>query len=176
MLHQTICIRATRTYLSMSISFVDGVRLAIVQDLHRISIVAAAAFSSLPTFQFQRPHYRQFPYDTITYYFFQYEFTLEHHCSTVLVAEDILEEAESHHVYKELQWASSSQPSQHQDIVGVAGIQLKPGSSYFGQIQRTDTSANIAEPCHFQGLARDQSPEALDIYNAITRPVKLKYA
>lgn len=160
----------------MSFPFVDGVRLATVQDLHRISIVAAAAFFSSPTFQFQRPHYRQFPCDTIASYFFQYESALKDPCSMVLVAEDILEEAESHHVYRELQWAFSPQPSQRKDIVGVAGIQLKPGSSYAGQFQPADMSANAAEPCHFQNLARDQSREALDIYNAITRPVKLEYA
>ncbi|KAK1913535.1 hypothetical protein P3342_005472 [Pyrenophora teres f. teres] len=159
-----------------SLPSVHGVRVATQDDLHRISTVAAAAFFSSPTFQFQRPLHHRFSSDTIASYFMQYDAAIRDPLCLVLVAEDTLEADEAKHVYEALRGAFSSQPSDCQAIVGVCSIQLKPNSSYVDHLQQRPTLASPAtnQP-GVNDLQRDQSAEAVAIYNQVTRPAKLKY-
>jgi len=160
-----------------SLPSVQGVRVATPDDLHRISTVAAAAFFSSPTFQFQRPFHQAFPSDTIASYFVQYEAAIKDPSCVVLVAEDTLEADEARHVYGALRGAFSSQPPSHQAIVGVCSIQLKPDSSCIDHLHQTHKLDSPAANRHgVDDLRRDQSAEAVAIYNKVTRPAKLKYA
>jgi hypothetical protein len=172
----------------------NGVRLATLEDLPRISAVAAAAFFSSPTFKFQRPHYKQFPSDTIASYFVEYEKAIKDAACLVLAAEDVLDKDEAQHVYDELQYAYDSKTPNHQGIVGVCSIRLKPGSCYIDQLQPASGSVSIVKPdTHLisnsvddhdvrvvrenaRDLKRDQCPNALGIYEAATTPAKLEYA
>ncbi|EDU48623.1 conserved hypothetical protein [Pyrenophora tritici-repentis Pt-1C-BFP] len=158
-----------------SLPSVHGVRVATPDDLHRISTVAAAAFFFSPTFQFQRPFHQKFPSDTIASYFMQYEAAIRDPLCLVLVAEDTLVADEAKHVYEALRGAFSSQPSD-QGIVGVCSIQLKPNSSYIDHLQQRPTLTSPAANQHgVNDLRRDQSAEAVAIYNEVTRPAKLKH-
>ncbi|RMZ74195.1 Acyl- N-acyltransferase [Pyrenophora seminiperda CCB06] len=160
-----------------SLPAVPGVRLATPDDLYRISIVAAAAFFSSPTFQFQRPFHQDFPADTIASYYVQYEAAIKDPLCAVLVTEDTLKVDEAKHVYEALRGAFSCQPSSQQGIVGICSFQLKPGSSYIDQLQPRPIVASPAANRHdVHDLRRDQSAEAIAIYNEVTHPVKLKYA
>jgi hypothetical protein len=155
---------------------VEGVRLATPDDLDRISIVAAAAFFSSPTFKFQRIHYRKFPLDTIASYFVQYKKAMKDPACVVLVAEDVIDEDESEHVYDAIRESFKSVALRRRGIVGVCSIQLKPESAYTHQFQPPEMLANLNERLSAHDLERDQSIEAANIYDAVTRPTKLKYA
>lgn len=114
---------------------INGVRLATLNDLHRISIVAAAAFFFSPTFRFQRPRYREFPADTVASYRIEYENAINDPAFVVLVAEDILESDEAEHVYDELRFACPASCAGKKGIVGICSFKLKPGSCYAGHLQ-----------------------------------------
>jgi ribosomal protein S18 acetylase RimI-like enzyme len=171
----------------------NGVRLATLDDLPRISVVAAAALFSSPTFKFQRSHYKDFPSDTVAGYFVEYEKAIKDAACVVLVAEDVLDKNEAQHVYDELRYAYDSETSNHEGVVGVCSIRLKPGSCYIDQFQSASMSVSIVKPdthltsnsvyshdvrvvrenaCH---LKRDRCPKALEIYEAVTTPAKLKH-
>ncbi|KAH7392563.1 hypothetical protein BKA66DRAFT_16419 [Pyrenochaeta sp. MPI-SDFR-AT-0127] len=172
---------------------VQGVRLATLEDLHRISIVAAAAFFWSPTFRFQRPRHMDFPADTVASYFVEYEAAIRNPLCVVLVAEDVIDQREAEHVYAALRSAYRTHPQQHRGIVGVCSFTLKPGSGYVGHFQPqsnharvptsyTDMPATAAKsPTHpatmrpIRDLKRDQCATALEEYNAITRPAKLEH-
>jgi hypothetical protein len=155
---------------------VEGVRLATPDDLDRISIVAAAAFFSSPTFKFQRVHYRKFPSDTIASYFVQYEKAMRDPACVVLVAEDVIDEDESKHVYDALRESFKPVALRQRGIVGVCSIQLKSESAYTHKFQPPDVLASIYGRLGVHDLERDQSVDAVEIYNAVTRPAKLEYA
>ncbi|KAI0591561.1 hypothetical protein Alg130_01142 [Pyrenophora tritici-repentis] len=105
----------------------------------------------------------------------QYEAAIRDPLCLVLVAEDTLVADEAKHVYEALRGAFSSQPSD-QGIVGVCSIQLKPNSSYIDHLQQRPTLTSPAANQHgVNDLRRDQSAEAVAIYNEVTRPAKLKY-
>jgi hypothetical protein len=112
----------------LSFSNINGVRLATLEDLDRISIVAASAFFWSPTFRFQRPHYRDFPADTIASYRIEYEKAIRDPTCVVIVAEDILESDEAEHVYEALRYrfAHQSPILGQESIVGVCSFTLKP--------------------------------------------------
>ncbi|KAF1944186.1 hypothetical protein EJ02DRAFT_398732 [Clathrospora elynae] len=158
----------------LSCPSVDGVRLATPEDLYRISIVAAAAFFWSPTFRFQRPHYKDFPSDTIASYFYDYEKAIKDPASVVFVAEDVVEENEADNVYEELRYAYTSQTPGIKGLVGVCSVLLKPGSCYIGCFQPGDGLVHSAQH-GISDLKRDHSTEALDIYTTITTPSKLKH-
>ncbi|KAH6870523.1 hypothetical protein BKA58DRAFT_385224 [Alternaria rosae] len=101
---------------------VEGVRLATSDDLGRISLVAAAAFLSSPSFQFQRLCYRDFPSETIASYFVQYEKAIRYPAYVVLVAEDSIEEDESEYVYEALRASFKLAIPTQRGIVGVCSI------------------------------------------------------
>lgn len=155
---------------------VEGVRLATPDDLHHISLVAAAAFFSSPTFKFQRVHYRQFPSDTIASYFVQYEKAMKDPTCVVLVAEDTIDEDESKHVYDVLRGSFKSITRRRRGIIGVCSIQLKSESAYTHKFQPPGVLTSLNERLNVQDLEGDQSIEAVEIYNAVTRPAKLEYA
>lgn len=119
----------------MPVPSINGVRLATLNDLHRISIVAAAAFFWSPTFKFQRPRYKHFPADTVASYRVEYENAILAEDIVVLVAEDILESDEAEHVYDALRSACSASCAGKKGIVGVCSFKLKPGSCYAGLLQ-----------------------------------------
>jgi hypothetical protein len=118
-----------------SIPNVGGVRLATVEDLHRISIVAAAAFFSSPTFRFQRPRYKEYPADTVASFLVDYEAAISDPACVVLVAEDTLREDEVEHVYEALRGICGPKISETKGIVGVCSFSLKPKSCYVGHFQ-----------------------------------------
>ena len=155
---------------------VEGVRLATSDDVDRISLVAAAAFFSSLSFQFQRVNYQTFPSDTISSYFVQYEKALRDPACVVLVAEDNIQEDESEHVYEASREFFKSVLPTRRGIVGVCSIQLKSESAYIHHFQPTDVLAGVAERLDVSDLERDQSTEAVEISNAVTRPAKLQYA
>jgi hypothetical protein len=84
---------------------IDGVRLATLEDLDRISVVAASAFIWSSTFRFQRPYFNSFPTDTIASYRIEYERAIRDPACVVIVAEDVLESDEAEHVYEALRFA-----------------------------------------------------------------------
>jgi hypothetical protein len=135
-----------------------------------------AAFFSSPTFKFQRIHYRKFPLDTIASYFVQYKKAMKDPACVVLVAEDVIDEHESEHVYDAIRESFKSVALRRRGIVGVCSIQLKPESAYTHQFQPPEMLANLNERLSAHDLERDQSIEAANIYDAVTRPTKLKYA
>jgi hypothetical protein len=122
---------------------INGIRLATFEDLHRISLVAAAAFFSSPTFRFQRPHYKDFPSDTVASYFAEYRKTIEDATCVVLVAEDILEEDEDEQVYKALRYTYNVDVPNKKGIVGVCSFRLKPGSLY----QSVSSCKHVCQHC-----------------------------
>lgn len=138
--------------------------------------VGPAAFFSSPMFKFQRNHYQKFPSDTIASYSVQYEKALRDAACVVLVAEDVIDENESKHVYDALRGFFKSAVLKQGGIVGVCSIQLKSESAYNHQFQPPDVLASLNERLGVNGLERDQSAEGVEIYNAITRPSKLEYA
>jgi hypothetical protein len=151
---------------------VEGIRLATSNDLDRISLLAAAAFFPSPTFQFQRVHYRRFPSDTIASYFVQYEKAIRGPACVVLVAEDVIEEDESEYVYEALRESFNSIVPTRRGIVGVCSIQLKSESAYIHRFQPQGVLGSMNERLNVHDLERDQSVEAVEIYNAVTRPAK----
>jgi hypothetical protein len=109
-------------------SNINGVRLATLEDLDRISVVAASAFFWSPTFRFQRPYYRDFPADTIASYRIEYERAISDPACVVIVAEDVLELDEAEHVYEALRYKFTHQSPilGQESIVGVCSFTLKP--------------------------------------------------
>ncbi|KAJ4369023.1 hypothetical protein N0V83_006105 [Neocucurbitaria cava] len=114
---------------------VERVRLASLDDLHRISIVAAAAFFWSPTFQFQRPRYNKYPSDTVASYLIEYRAAIKDPTCAVLVAEDVLEENEAEDVYEALRPAYGPKPPREEGIIGVCSLSLRPNSHYVGRCQ-----------------------------------------
>ncbi|CAO2650933.1 Nn.00g092300.m01.CDS01 [Neocucurbitaria sp. VM-36] len=172
---------------------VERVRLATLEDLHRISIVAAAAFFWSPTFRFQRPRYNDFPLDTIASYLVEYKAAIKDPACAVLVAEDVLEEDEAKDVYEALRFAYGPKSPRQKGIVGVCSLSLKPNSYYIGHCQpgskllgaacsETDMTSNT-EAAHLglawqdevRNLKRDQCAAALEVYNMITGTAKLEH-
>jgi hypothetical protein len=177
----------------LSLPNVGGVRLATLEDLPRIAIVAASAFFWSPTFRFQRPHYKEFPMDTINSYSREYEAAILNPTYVVLVTEDVLEADEAEHVYNALQFAYQPLFPGERGIVGVCSILLKPGSCYVGHLQPkckhvsatkpdlTETINNAkgysdlrSQPAS-RSMKRDQCVEALRTYDSLTGPSKLEY-
>ena len=182
--------------MMLALPSVDGVRLATLRDLHRIAIVAAAAFYWSPTFRFQRPRYKDFPSDTIASYWIEYEAAIKDPSRVVLVAEDVLDKDEAQHVYEALQSAYRDYAHQQPGIVGICSLSLKPGTCY-GRLQAQSThmapeyssmkltvqaaeaaeaALNLSTHRQFQldDLKRDQCTTALQMYEASTGPAKLK--
>jgi hypothetical protein len=129
---------------------INGVRLAKLEDLARISIVAAAAFFWSPTFRFQRPHYRDFPADTVASYAIEYEKAIRDPACVVLIVEDVLEPDEAEHVYEALRPALRPPLSGEKGIVGVCSFTLKPGSRYVGRFDSASKPVSV----HAQVRAR----------------------
>src|SRR2546421_1908472 len=75
-----------------------SLRLATVQDVPRIGIVAAASFYHSPYFHYQRPDYQKFPFDTVASYRTQFMDAILGNDSVVIVAEDRPESNEIDHV------------------------------------------------------------------------------
>jgi hypothetical protein len=104
----------------------DRLRLATMEDLPRIAIVAAAGFFHSPTFQYQRSHYAEYPDDTLFSYWREYaESILDPH-RVVLVAEDKLVDTEDNQVYDALRRAAAYMPTAGMRggavVVGVASV------------------------------------------------------
>jgi hypothetical protein len=158
----------------LSIPSVDGIRVATLEDLHRISVVAAAAFFWSPTFKFQRPHYGDYPADTINSYFREYEAAIKDPSCVVLVADDTLDTKEAEHVYEALR-ICGPQSLKKMDIVGVCSLNLKPKSSYVGRFNSPDQQVNATDGFgRGHDLKRDQCGDAVMVYDSITGPVKAK--
>ncbi|CAN9431519.1 unnamed protein product [Alternaria alternata] len=77
----------------------------------------------------------------------------------VLVAEDVIDEDESEHVYDAIRESFKSVALRRRGI-----------------FQPLEMLANLNERLSAHDLERDQSIEAANIYDAVTRPTKLKYA
>jgi hypothetical protein len=122
---------------------INGVRLATLEDLARISIVAAAAFFWSPTFRFQRPYYRDFPEDTIASYRIEYEKAIRDPACVVLIAEDDLEPDEIEHVYEALRFAFHPPVPGQRGIIGVCSFTLKPDSCYFGRLHPASKHVSV---------------------------------
>ncbi|KAF2848871.1 hypothetical protein T440DRAFT_500269 [Plenodomus tracheiphilus IPT5] len=170
----------------LSLPSVEGVRLATVDDLHRIALVAASAFFWSPTFQFQRPRYRDFPADTVASYLFEYEAAIHDPACVVLVAEDIVERDEVEYIYEALQGAFQAQDQTERAIVGVCSISLKPNSVFLGHLQprskptakqaaQSDRSPSRVGRCRPPDRKRDQCAVAMELYNTATQPAKLQH-
>ncbi|KAH8717055.1 hypothetical protein GQ44DRAFT_624209 [Phaeosphaeriaceae sp. PMI808] len=158
----------------LSYPSVNGVRLATLDDLDRISIVAAAAFFWSPTFRFQRPHYKEFPADTVASYRTEYEAAINDPTYVVLVAEGVLEVGEVEHMYEALRTTYQPPRLGQKGIVGVCSLKLKPNSPYTGQLQPASSrSPPTQRTSHI--LVRDQCAEARKVYENVTGPPKLKY-
>ncbi|KAH7398987.1 hypothetical protein DE146DRAFT_745592 [Phaeosphaeria sp. MPI-PUGE-AT-0046c] len=153
---------------------IDGVRLATYGDLPRMAVVAAAAFFWSPSFRFQRPRHREFPADTISSYWNEYNQAIRDPACVVLVAEDDLDPNEAEHVYDALRRACRSSFPGPRGIVGVCSFTLKKDSCYAPLLQAADHD-NSHDRQQINHKARDQCSEALDIYETVTRPPKTKH-
>lgn len=122
---------------------VPSVRIATLDDLPRIAFVAASAFFWSPTFKYQRPHYDDFPIDTLASYYTEYEEMMRDPAYVVLVAEDTIETVEADHVYEALKSACWPSNPGREMIVGLCSIFLKPGSPYTGYFQSASEHVSI---------------------------------
>lgn len=154
----------------------DGVRLARLDELDRIALVAAAGFFHSPVFHFQRPHYDAFPEDTVASYQAEYEAAMLDPNSIVLVAEQIPDKNETNKVYEALQRLGPSRSQTSSDgkvIVGVASISLPPHSRRSGVLQPKGTSTYRTQSKTLQ--QRDQCIKGGELYSEATAPAKAKY-
>jgi hypothetical protein len=125
---------------------VPSVRIATLDDLSRIAFVAASAFFWSPTFRYQRPHYEEYPKDTLASYYTEYEESIRDPAYVVLVAEDTLETDEAGHVYEALKSVCWPSTPGRKVIVGLCSIFLKPGSPYTGHFQSTSKPVGTIMP------------------------------
>jgi hypothetical protein len=135
----------------------DGVRLATLEDLDRISVVAASAFFWSPTFRFQRPHYRDFAADTVASYRIEYEKAIRDPVCVVIIAEDALEPDEAEHVYDALRFAFRPTNCGQKSIVGVCSFTLKPKSCYVGRLHPASKHVSL----HAQIRTRSLRPRQI---------------
>lgn len=159
-----------------SLPKIDGVRLARLDELDRIALVAAAGFFHSPVFHFQRPHYDAFPEDTVASYQAEYEAAMLDPNSIVLVAEQIPDKNETNKVYEALQRLGPSRSQISSDgkvIVGVASISLPPHSRRSGVLQPKGTSTYSTQSETLQ--QRDQCIKGGELYSEATAPAKAKY-
>ncbi|KAF2464864.1 uncharacterized protein BDR25DRAFT_271082 [Lindgomyces ingoldianus] len=167
--------------MSTELSFppFDNVRLATLSDLPRIAMVAAAGFYHSPTFQFQRPYYADFPDDTLSSYWTEYQSAIRNPADVVLVAEDVWDPDEGLGVYGALRGSSmykfGSSPTADKVIVGVCSINLKPGSWRIGRFQTGNHVDSPTPATPFSTQNRDQCAMSLELYGAATAPAKAKY-
>ncbi|KAL5438186.1 hypothetical protein PMIN07_011752 [Paraphaeosphaeria minitans] len=162
-----------------SMPTMDGVRLATPEDLARIATVAAAGFFHSPTFHYQRVHYAAYPNDTLLSYWSEYDRAIKDGTSVVLVAEDTLKETEGSYVYPALKGATAYTPGAStlasKLVVGVASVDIKPGSSYIGLFQ-PPCSTDQREVRDFSANARrDLCEKRVRAYNEATTPAKVRY-
>ncbi|KAF2447072.1 hypothetical protein P171DRAFT_384125 [Karstenula rhodostoma CBS 690.94] len=162
-----------------SMSTLEGVRLATPQDLARIATVAAAGFFHSPTFHYQRVHYAAYPDDTLLSYWTEYERAIKDGTSVVLVTEDTLNEMEGADVYPALREAAAYAPGAgtlgSKIVVGVASIDLKPGSSYIGLFQPPSSTDQTELRTLPANPKRDLCEERVHAYNEATTPAKARY-
>ncbi|EAT84842.1 hypothetical protein SNOG_07376 [Parastagonospora nodorum SN15] len=141
---------------------VHSVRIATLDDLPRIAFVAASAFFWSPTFRYQRPHYGEYPKDTLASYWNEYEESIRDPAYVVLVAEDFIETDEADHVYEALKSACRPSTPGRKVIVGLCSVLLKPGSSYTGHFQSTSkhvrTMTPRAETLNISRFSREHPP------------------
>jgi hypothetical protein len=147
---------------------VNGVRLATLDDLPRIAIVATAAFFWSPTFRFQRPYYQEFPADTLASYWSEYKQAMEDPACVVLITEDVLEADEAEHIYKALRSACPLSRLGQKAIVGVCSITLKPGSCYVGHFQPAGKHVSAALSTRDGPLKLLKAVKALSIESTTT--------
>ncbi|ORY00360.1 hypothetical protein BCR34DRAFT_112754 [Clohesyomyces aquaticus] len=156
----------------------NTLRLATLNDLPRVALVAAAGFYHSPTFQFQRPYYAEFPHDTVAAYWNEYRKAILDPATVVLVSEDMWDPNESQAVYEALRRiaAFNHRPSPTcKVIVGICSINLKPGSWRIGQFQ-TGNHVHSPPPAPApETQNRDQNPRTLELYGEATGPAKAKY-
>jgi len=154
---------------------IDGVRLATLDDLPRIAIVAAAGFFYSPVFQYQRPHYDAYPEDTVASYYVEYEAAIRDPNSVVLVAEGVQDMQELEKAYSALHNITLSKcpPTPGKTVItGVSSITLPPGSIWLGRLQPSDIAPKCADETPPQ---RDQCTRGGQLYSRATAPAKAKY-
>ncbi|KAF2017330.1 hypothetical protein BU24DRAFT_343565 [Aaosphaeria arxii CBS 175.79] len=156
----------------------ENIRLARLSDLPRIAVVAAAGFYHSPTFRFQRPlhNIHNWSQDTVLSYWNEYREEIHDPASVVLVVEDNRVETEQDHAFEALRASSLYSYGWNSDgaktIVGVCGIDLKPGSSRIGEFQ-PEKPPQPKATC--PTVNRDMSPEALHTYSLATAGAKARY-
>jgi hypothetical protein len=132
--------------------FTGALRLARLADVPRIGVVAAASFFHSSWFHYERPHFDQYPRDTLSRYHDSFRNAILDPDSVVVVAEDSLDRAEAGHVYGAL--AEAYPPFEEQipkealgktkAVVPVANFSLLPGSPRHGQFQPPEGSWAVA--------------------------------
>jgi hypothetical protein len=110
--------------------------------------------------------------DTVASYFVQYKNAMRDPACVVLVAEDVIDQDESEHVYDALRESLKPLTLRRRGIAGVCSIQLKSESAYTHHFQPPGVFASHSEGLDAHDLERDQSSEAVDIYNAVTCTAK----
>jgi hypothetical protein len=131
---------------NMLLPEVHSVCIATLDDLPRIAFVAASAFFWSPTFKYQRPHYGEYPKDTLASYWNEYEESMRDPAYVVLVAEDFIKTDEAEHVYEVLKSACRPSTPRMKAILGLCTILLKPGSPYTGHFQSTSKHVSTMTP------------------------------
>ncbi len=118
-------------------------RLAKLSDVPRIAVVAAAGFWHSPVFQYERPRFNRYPYDTLASYRREYQQAILDPKTAVLVIEDEYRKDEVSHAYDAL---SIVYPTLHEQlppeewesstlIVGVGSLRLQPQGARYGAFQ-----------------------------------------
>ena len=169
--------------------FPRSLRLATLQDITRIGVVAAAGFYHAPFFRFERPNFNRFPQDTLASYRAEYRRAILDPMSAVLVVEDEYEKDELKRVYDELRVVYpplkdqmfSDKFQSGKVIVGITHLGLQPDTvrcaefSTKGLMNRGITPTNSLtqeEPGpdkdalfkYPDDRERDKSAEAMDLY------------
>ena len=110
-------------------------RKAEVSEAKRMALVATAAYFSSPVWQYQRPHYAEFPGDTLTSFENLLGREIRNPDRIVLVIDDAFENDEHEMVYDALKSIYPPMENAKSVIVGVAILSLPKGSNRSGQFQ-----------------------------------------
>ncbi|KAK0735346.1 hypothetical protein B0T21DRAFT_333454 [Apiosordaria backusii] len=114
-----------------------ALRIAVSDDVPRISVVATAAFRYSPLFDWERPDHEKYPEDTLSSYQTQFLNAIQSDDSIVLVQEDAYIRNENDKttaiIPNDTGWTAPKAGAQV--IVAVISIKLEPGSSHKGKLK-----------------------------------------
>jgi len=115
-------------------SFPPSIRPALLTDIPRIGLVAAAGFYHSNLYAYMRPHFSSYPNDSIADYRVKFSRLILDPGFIVLVAEDMYLEDEREKVYPALKdvYYKEGMGKGKRVIVAVMSVRLQGGSRWIG--------------------------------------------